>query len=355
MAWNDRYGMADNLSAAFDKRGRRRGFAAKSPLEAREWAASLRPELGSLIGLDRLERVEPEARLLESEACEGFRRDKLEISAERDVRMPFYALLPEGLARGERRPCVIAAHGHMGGGKLSVAGVDGIPAVRRAIEAYNSDYGAALAREGFVVLCPDARGMGQRRGVFAGESDEDFVRSCSCRELSHMAGGLGLTVTGLWTWDLLRLVDYALSRPDCDPERIAAVGFSSGGQQALWLAALDERIRCAIVSGYFYGYKDSLFGLPGNCSCNYVPRLWEHIDMGDLGALIAPRPLLIESGRSDPLNGSRGVANAEAQVAIARRAYEVYGLSEALLHLVFEGGHVWWGKEAAGFLRRSMP
>ena len=44
-------------------------------------------------------------------------------------------------------------------------------------------------------------------------------------------------------------------------------------------------------------------GYAGNCSCNYVPHLFEHVDMGDVGALIAPRPLLVETGTHDDLNG----------------------------------------------------
>jgi hypothetical protein len=83
---------------------------------------------------------------------------------------------------------------------------------------------------------------------------------------------------------------------------------------------MDDRIKCAVVSGYFYGYKDSLLKRSDNCGCNYVPHLWEYIDMCDLGALIAPRPLLIESGTEDDLNGERGIENVLEQVAATRKA-----------------------------------
>jgi dienelactone hydrolase len=347
-----RYASEGSLAAAFDAEARKMGFSATSREGAAAWRASLRARLAELIGLDRMIPVPPEPELLESVACEGYRRDKLAIATEAGVRMPFYALVPDGAEGGRRLPCAIAAHGHLGGGKVAVAGIRDRESVARAIDHYNYDYGRRLALAGYVALCPDARAMGERREASTrGDEDEKYL-ACSCRELSHMATGLGRTVTGLWTWDLMRLADYAAGREDCDPARIAAVGFSSGGQQALWLAAMDERIACAAVSGYFYGYRDSLLLRPANCSCNYVPRLWECIDMGDLGALVAPRLLSIETGARDPCNGARGAANAFEQVEIARRAYELELCPDRIGHYVFEGGHEWRGVEAMRFLAR---
>ncbi len=72
--------------------------------------------------------------------------------------------------------------------------------------------------------------------------------------------------------------------------------------------------------------------------------------MGDLGALVAPRPLMVETGLQDPLNGRRGAANAIEQVHIARRAYVVHGAPDLPRHVIFDGGHVWRGRESLGFL-----
>lgn len=128
----------------------------------------------------------------------------------------------------------------------------------------------------------------------------------------HGSGGK-LSTAGVW--DLMRLVDYIKTRPDCNGDKIGCIGLSGGGLQSLWLAALDDRIMFATVSGYFYGYRDSLLEMNQNCCCNYVPGLWEHVDMGDIGALIAPRALVIESGMQDHLNGRRGIVNVLEQVA----------------------------------------
>jgi hypothetical protein len=83
--------------------------------------------------------------------------------------------------------------------------------------------------------------------------------------------------------------------------------------------------------------------MPGNCSCNYVPHLWEYTDMGDLAALIAPRPLIIESGDKDGLNGASGLDNVYPQLAIARAAYKLFDAEDKVVHNVFHGDHRWYG------------
>jgi hypothetical protein len=149
----------------------------------------------------------------------------------------------------------------------------------------------------------------------------------------------------MMTWDLIRLVDYVATRPDCDMNRLGCVGLSGGGMQTLWLSVFDERVKVAVVSGYFYGYKDALLKLNENCSCNYVPGLWQLVDMGDIAALICPRPLLIESGLRDPLNGERGITNVTEQLAITQQAYRLAGTQEKLYHSVFDGPHRYDGQD----------
>ena len=168
-----------------------------------------------------------------------------------------------------------------------------------------------------------------------------------------MAYPLGQTVTGMWTWDLHRLIDYIQARSDCKPDRIGCGGLSGGGLQTLWATALDSRIRCAVISGYLYGVKESLIDL-SHCSCNYVPRLYEYADMGDIAALIAPRPLLIETGTRDDLNGASGIKNVLPQVAIIRKAYRLLNATRSLKHDIFDNEHVWNGIEAVPWMKKTL-
>jgi len=340
------------LLTRFDQESRSLRLRAHDATELATWQHELRTRLRAIIGIDtmRICPLDPQADA--PKQCDGYVRTRVVIAVEPDVQMPLYVLTPVDLRPGERRPVILAPHGHGSAGKAAVVGRADAPELVRTIAQHNYAYGLQLVRAGYVVLCPDARGFGERRESVM-LADGDLLGS-SCQVLNHMALPLGQTVTGMWTWDLMRLIDYAATRADCDATRLGCAGLSGGGAQTLWLAALDERVRCAVVSGYFYGVKDSLLYMSQNCSCNYVPGLWQLADMGDIGALIAPRPLLIETGRHDPLNGARGVANVTEQLAITRTAYALLGLEDRLAHSVFEGGHRWDGADVLPWLARWL-
>jgi dienelactone hydrolase len=346
------FNVETHLARRFDLVGRQLPVRAGSAGELLGWQGETRARLRGLIGLDTMQScaLEPEEGPLE--ALDGYNRQRVTIAVEPGLRMPLYVLTPAQARPGERLPAVIAPHGHGGGGKESVAGRREIPAIAEAIDHYHYDYGVQLARAGFVAFCPDGRGFGERRE--RSMLPDNDVLGGSCRVINNMAMPLGQTITGMWTWDLMRLLDYIATRGDCDGERVGCAGLSGGGLQTLWLSALDERVRCAVVSGYFYGYKSALLHLNQNCSCNYVPGLWSLVDIGDIGALLAPRPLLIESGARDPLNGERGLDNVREQLAITRTAYEVLGAGDRLAHTVFDGEHRWDGADAAPWLRRWL-
>lgn len=181
----------------------------------------------------------------------------------------------------------------------------------------------ALARAGFIVAAPDARGFGERREP-AMQAD-DLSSKSSCAHLTLSGAPLGLTVQGLMTRDLMRLLDHLQNDARVDAARIGCAGLSGGGQQTLNLAALDARVVASVVSGYFYGARESLLVLNRNCLCNMVPDLWSAFDMGDVAGLIAPRALFVETGDADPLNGASGLENLYPQIAIANCAFELVG------------------------------
>ncbi len=344
----------EELRARFDREGRRMPVDTRSASRFEAWRAAVRAHLRRITGIDSMRRTDPRPVVTESIPCEGYVRQRVEIHTEPEVVTPFYVLLPADLRPGERRPAVIAPHGHGSSGKNMTAGRSDIPAVADAIARFNGAYAERFAQAGLIAFAPDARAFGERREPVGQLDDEDSFMRSTCTPLNFAALALGQTVTGMWTWDLMRLLDYIQTRADCDPRRIGCAGLSGGGLQTLWLAALDDRVRAAVVSGYFYGFRDSLLDINDNCGCNYVPGLWQAVDMGDLGALTAPRPLLIETGDRDPLNGARGLANVTEHVEITRAAYRLLDADDHLVHDVRSGEHRWFGTAAEPWLAARL-
>ncbi|MBE7559299.1 acetylxylan esterase [bacterium] len=130
---------------------------------------------------------------------------------------------------------------------------------------------------------------------------------------------VGQTDVGVQVWDAMRAVDYLQSRPEIDANRIGSTGVSGGGLITLYLAALDERIVCAVPVCYVVTY-DSLWSTGiWHCVCSHLPGLLTRADMGQVAGLIAPRPLLFMHGTQDDMFLTWG-----AQLAY-REAREVYG------------------------------
>ncbi|SCP98895.1 dienelactone hydrolase family protein [Anaerobium acetethylicum] len=362
------YGSLTSMLKKFDAYARKDCFKGKTKEEFLAWKEEIRKLLTNLLGIHKMEfcdlnpvmedvteiaiEVEPDTAAEpvskstaehRAEKSSSIKREHIRIQVEPDVWMPMYILIPEGADSNTR--VFLCPPGHNGGGKYAVAGRKEYSAVNEKIKQYHYDYGYELAKLGYVAVCPDCRGFGERREDIADTKDELAALKGDCYWLAHMGEPLGIPVAGMLTWDLMRAIDYVKQRGDWKDKKISCLGFSGGGMQVLWLAALDDRVGLAIISGYMYGYRDALMTLNRNCSCNYVPHLWEHLDMGDIGSLIAPRPLLIQSCRDDMLNGPRGIINAIEQVDIIRKAYKLMGASEMVIHEICEGTHQWHGEK----------
>ncbi len=345
------YTTEEYLKLRFERYGRQCAYGAATLEEHEKWKMETKKRLASVIGIDRVIPAEASPTLLSSvrfEANEnggGFIAEKWLLETEPTVFMPFYLLVPDS----PNGAAMINPHGH-GGGKDLYLGLGEIKAP--LLSGAPESFGVTLARRGYFVAAPDARGAGERREK--GQQKEGMEGASSHREMLNAGICLGITPIGGMIWDIMKLIDFLTTVPGIDPSRIGCGGMSGGGAQTIYTAALDERIALAITSGYFYGFRDALLLQPANCGCNYAPGLYEAVDMGDIGALIAPRPFYVESGRNDHLNGASGINNVYSQVKITKKAYTLFNKEEKLHHSVHEGGHQWVGEGLFEFIEKNL-
>jgi dienelactone hydrolase len=153
-------------------------------------------------------------------------------------------------------------------------------------------------------------------------------------------------------WDLARCLDILETHALVDRARIGMVGLSYGGTVTLFLAAWDERVAACVVSGYFSSWAEA-HKMPWNmCGSQVLVGMLGQLEHVDLGALIAPRPMLIESGTEDDLFPS---AVATAGYERLRRVYADLGADDDRIALdVFEAGHQWHGAAAYPFLEKWL-
>lgn len=305
----------------------------------RRWKEGLSTKLVDLLGGFPSEPGPLNAETVDSVDEGAFVREKVVFESEPGASVPAYLLVPNAVTLGRPAPAVLCLHGH-GRGKDDVVGLTSTLKERQQrIRSHNYDYARQFAERGYVVLAPDARVFGERA--------QDGM-NCGWA----MAAGLllGKILVGMRVWDAKRSIDYLQSRPEVDPARIGCVGLSWGGTHTMYTAALDERIRVAVISGYFDSFKDMLIDA-ACCPCQYIPNLLRYAELTDIVSLIAPRPVLIENGLEDPLY-TREVVQQEY-----RKVEGVYRLLDAPDRLdldLFEGAHRFSGRKAFEWVDRWL-
>ncbi|MGH9370210.1 MAG: alpha/beta hydrolase family protein [Vicinamibacterales bacterium] len=160
-----------------------------------------------------------------------------------------------------RHPAILMSMGHWESGK-----------------AAGQLLSANLARKGFVVLAYDPVGQGERqqaydarvgRSLIGGPTEQHFTNGAAAILMGH-------AVARYFIHDGMRAIDYLVSRPDVDPERIGATGCSGGGTQTTYIAALDERVKAAAVACYMNSFRRLFSGSIGDSeqSVPERPRTW---------------------------------------------------------------------------------
>ncbi|MBQ8292165.1 MAG: acetylxylan esterase [Clostridia bacterium] len=296
------------------------------------WRAQVKEKFYELLGFAEIEKngcpLSVEIEEITPQA--GYIQIRFTFESERNSIVPCYLLIPD--TGKEKYPVVITLQGHTTGfhNSINVAKYEidkkWLPKNAFAIQAVQNGY-AALAIE--------QRAFGERRtSRYPWDS-----RMCAYTFLT--AVHLGRTIAGERAWDVSRAIDalVAMANPKLDLDKIILAGHSGGGTATFYAACYDERIKIAVPCGAFCSYKTSILAMY-HCACNYIPKMYNYFEMGELSCLVAPRTLLVVAGSDDPIFPLSGV---ESEYVKAKKIYEKAGVADKCRLIVTQQGHEWGG------------
>jgi dienelactone hydrolase len=271
------------------------------------------------------EPVTIDGRVIASGQKDGYSIESLDYQVEPGERVPALLLVPDGVDAAHPAAAVAVWHQHNGEwhlGKSEPAGLAGNPMHHT---------GVALAKEGYVVLCPDAVCFEERQSPHL--KDGKFERF---EFLRHVVAGRSLAWKNIL--DMRRAIDLLASRPEVDATRIGCYGHSMGSTHTWLVGPWDERLKCLVGNCCLPTYAAIERTHLLHCFPNFIPGIHHYGDTPDIAALIAPRPLLLNFGELD-----RGSPIDEVRTGIETiaRAYAAAGSPEAFNSFIEPGaGHV---------------
>ena len=222
--------------------------------------------------------------------------------------------------RPGRHPAILMSMGHWDSGK-----------------AAGQLLSVNLARRGFVVLAYDPVGQGERQQAFDPRFGRSLIGGPTDQHFSNGAAAIlmGQALSRYFIHDGMRAIDYLVSRPEVDPDRIGATGCSGGGTQTTYISALDPRVKVAAVNCYMNSFQTLFAGSIGDSEQSVPGFLAAGLDQTDYVELFAPKPWLITSTEDDFFTppGARQVFE-EAQ-----RWYLLFDAKDSVKWVVGPGGH----------------
>ena len=305
----------------------------KAPSSKKKWERQRKKDRAQLWQL--LGRIPPRSKVpkvitFSGEERDGYRVEKFEFDNGAGATVPGYILVPAKLSG--KAPAILYCHWH--GGDYEI-GKEELFQARHTPEPP----GPALARRGFVVLGIDAYCFGERNGKGPGGPEEKGNNG----ELTASKFNLwvGRTLWGMILRDDLMALDYLASRPEVDARRIGVTGISMGATRTWWLMALDERFKTGVAVACLTRYQNLIQHeeLKAHGIYYFVPGILNHFDTEAVVALLAPRPMLFQTGDQDggsPVDGIHAIESA------VRPVYGLYGKTNDFQSIIYPGlGHVY--------------
>jgi len=265
-------------------------------------------------------------KLIKTDQKDGYRIETIRYDAEPGDAIPALLLVPDKVTATSPAPAICIWHQHAGQwhlGKSEPAGLKGNPM---------HFTGAALAREGYVVLCPDALGFEEREEGYKlkGRNLERFLF------LKYVVDGKCMAWKNIL--DMKRAVDYLVSRPEVDTDHIGCYGHSMGSTHMWLVGPWEPRLKALVGNCCLPTYKGIHDNQLLHCFPNFVPGVLPYGDTPDIAALIAPRALHMNFGET---GGGSPIDEVRRGVEVIARAYESQHAEKNFSHYIELGsGHL---------------
>jgi dienelactone hydrolase len=313
-------------------------YLARDWQDVEQWRTTAKAKLHELLAFNPAP-APLEAEVLSTTKREGYTQYLVRYRVNALQKTEAYLLVPARLKK--RAPAVIALHDHGGFyffGKEKHTRTDNPPPVlQEFIQGLyqGRTYADELAKRGFVVLCPDAFYFGSQKidpAAITPQNTKTYLQDAQgdvgarIKAFNKLAGAhevaMAKTIlTAGTTWPGIIFqgdrvaVDFLLSRPEVDPQRIGCVGLSLGGLRSTYLFGLDPRIKVGVVTAFSTAYAHMLQAHAHHTWMMYVPQQYNFLDLPDVASLNAPRPLLVQNCRQDKLFTVAGMQAAEQNLA----------------------------------------
>lgn len=263
---------------------------------------------------------------------EEFDEIRFKFESEEGLFIPAHILIPKGIKKGQKVPTVICLQGHSSGMHISLARPI-YPNDQKTIDG-DRDFARQAVRYGYIGVAMEQRGLGElKTGVPDGKN---------CHQIAFQSLMVGHTLLGERIFDISRLIDCLNYFENIDMDRIAIMGNSGGGTASYHAACVEPRISAVLASCSFNRYDSSIMVM-NHCACNYIPGIVKYMEMPDLAVMIAPRPLLIVSGREDTIFP---IDAAKEGFETVKKIYEKAGAPDNCKMVVGEGGHRFYAADA---------
>ncbi|MDR1630168.1 MAG: alpha/beta hydrolase family protein [Oscillospiraceae bacterium] len=295
------------------------------------WQNEAREKLTELLGLAKFARCEQLFDVEWEHETETMTETRFTFQSEEGYFVPCHFCVPKG-ASGPL-PLVICVQGHSKGMHVSF-GRTHFPGEDPNAGEGDRQFALQIIENGYCALAIEQRNFGECGGTPDGPD---------CYNSAMSALLLGRTTAAERVWDVMRAIDVITEHfPQADSKKIALMGNSGGGTTTFYTACLDERIVLAMPSCAVCTYDASIAAMR-HCACNFVPRIREYFNMGDLAGLVAPRKLIVVAGKEDRIFPLHGVLESYETV---KKMYEAAGATGNCRLVLGEGGHRFYAAQS---------